>query len=54
MLSLDETCVLIAQWDELQGFATHGDFVALLAEPEEKTEVPIYSWVSRTIPLKPK
>jgi len=42
MLRLDKTCVLVAQWDELQGIATRGDFIALLAEPEEKSEVPIY------------
>ncbi len=42
MLSLDKTCLLVTQWDELQGIATHGDFITLLAEPEEKTEVPIY------------
>jgi len=42
MLRLDKTCVLVAQWDELQGIATRGDFTALLAEPEEKSEVPIY------------
>ena len=42
MLSLDKRCILVAQWDELQGIATHGDFIALLAEPEEKPEVPIY------------
>jgi len=42
MLSLDKTCILVAQWDELQGIATHGDFITLLAEPEEKSEVPIY------------
>jgi CBS domain-containing protein len=42
MLSLDKTCTLVAQWDELQGIATYGDFITLLAEPAEKTEVPIY------------
>ena len=42
MLRLDKTCALVAQWDELQGIATRGDFIALLAEPEEKSEVPIY------------
>jgi len=42
LLHLDKTCVLVAQWDELQGIATRGDFVALLAEPQEKPEVPIY------------
>ena len=42
MLSLGKTCVLVTQWDELQGIATRGDFVTLLAEPEEKPEVPVY------------
>jgi len=42
MLNLNKRCILVAQWDELQGIATHGDFIALLAEPEQKTEIPIY------------
>ena len=42
LLRLDKTCVLVAQWDELQGIATRGDFIALLAELEQKPEVPIY------------
>lgn len=42
MLTLDKTCILVAQWDEIQGIATHGDFIALLAAPKEKPEVPIY------------
>ena len=42
MLRLDKTCVLVAQWDELQGIATRGDFITLLAEPEEQPQVPIY------------
>ena len=42
MLTLDKTCVLVAQWEELQGIATQTDFITLLAEPEEKSEVPIY------------
>ena len=42
LLDLEKTCVLVAQWDELQGIATRGDFVSLLAEPEEEPEVPIY------------
>lgn len=42
MLRLDKTCILVAQWDELQAIATHGDFISLLAEPEEKPEVPLY------------
>ena len=42
MLDRDKSCVLVAQWDELQGIATRSDFIALLAEPEEKEEVPIY------------
>ena len=42
MLSLNRTCVLVAQWDELQGIATQRDFITLLAESEEKSEVPVY------------
>jgi CBS domain-containing protein len=42
MLTLDKTCILVAQWDELQGIATRGDFITLLAELEEKPEFPIY------------
>ena len=42
MLRLDKTCILIAQWEELQAIATRGDFITLLAEPEEKPEIPLY------------
>ena len=42
MLRLGKTCILIAQWDELQAIATQGDFIILLAEPDEKPEVPLY------------
>jgi CBS domain-containing protein len=42
MLNHDRTCVLVAQWDELQGIATQRDFITLLAESEEKPEVPVY------------
>jgi CBS domain-containing protein/ribosome-associated translation inhibitor RaiA len=36
-----QKCILITQWDELQGIATQGDFTRLLIEPEPKLEVPI-------------
>lgn len=41
MLTGAQGCVLIAQWDELQAIATHGDFMKLLIEPEPKLEAPI-------------
>jgi CBS domain-containing protein len=42
MLKSAKTCVLIMQWDELQGIATHRDFMTLLAEAEPEPEVPVF------------
>jgi CBS domain-containing protein len=42
MLSTDKSCVLITQWEELQGITTQRNFMSLLTEPEENTELPIY------------
>jgi CBS domain-containing protein len=42
VLSSDRTYVLVTQWEELQGIATHTDFVALLAESEPQNQVPIF------------
>jgi len=37
-----KTCVLVTQWDELQGIATQRDFMTLLAEVEREPEVPVF------------
>ncbi len=36
------TCILITQWEELQGIATQRDFMTLLAEAEAEPEVPVF------------
>jgi CBS domain-containing protein len=42
MLKSTKTCVLITQWEELQGIATQRDFMTLLAEAEPEPEVPVF------------
>ncbi len=42
MLSGAKTCVLVTQWEELQGIATQRDFMTLLAETEPEPEVPVF------------
>lgn len=42
MLDHDETYVLVTQWEEVQGIATHRDFMTLLAKAEPEPEVPVY------------
>jgi CBS domain-containing protein len=42
ILKSAKTCVLITQWEELQGIATHRDFMTLLAEREPEPEVPVF------------
>ena len=42
MLEGDKTYVLVTQWEEVQGIATHRDFMTLLAEVEPEPEVPVY------------
>ncbi|HXZ89616.1 MAG TPA: CBS domain-containing protein, partial [Candidatus Dormibacteraeota bacterium] len=37
-----KTCVLVTQWDELQGIATQRDFMTLLAEVEPEPEAPVF------------
>jgi CBS domain-containing protein len=34
--------ILVTQWEELQGIATHRDFMRLLAEEEPESEVPLF------------
>ncbi len=36
------TCILVTQWEELQGIATQRDFMKLLAEAEPEPEAPIF------------
>ena len=42
MLRSARTCILVTQWDELQGIATQRDFMTLLAEKEPELEVPVF------------
>ncbi len=42
MLKGAKTCVLVTQWEELQGIATQRDFMTLLAEAEPEPEVPVF------------
>jgi CBS domain-containing protein/ribosome-associated translation inhibitor RaiA len=42
ILKSAKTYILVTQWEELQGIATYRDFMTLLAEPEQETEVPIF------------
>jgi CBS domain-containing protein/ribosome-associated translation inhibitor RaiA len=42
ILKTAKTCILVTQWEELQGIATQRDFMTLLAEPEPEPEVPIF------------
>jgi CBS domain-containing protein/ribosome-associated translation inhibitor RaiA len=42
MLSGGKSYVLVTQWEELQGIATHRDFMTLVAEPEPESEVPVF------------
>lgn len=42
MLRSEGTCVLITQWEELQGIATQRDFMTILTEPEAEPEVPVF------------
>jgi CBS domain-containing protein len=39
---LKQSCLAVTLWDELQGIITHRDVVKLVAEPADKTEVPVY------------
>jgi len=42
MLRSARTCILVTQWEELQGIATQRNFMTLLAEAEPEPEVPIF------------
>jgi len=42
LLTNAKTCVLVTQWEELQGIATQRDFMTLLAEAEPEPEVPVF------------
>ncbi len=42
MLIGAKTCVLVAQWEELQGIVTQRDFMTLIAETEPEPEVPVF------------
>ena len=42
MLKSQRTCILVTQWEELQGIATQRDFMTLLAEAEPEPEVPLF------------
>ena len=42
MLASNRTYILVAQWEELQGIATHRNYMALLAEVEPELDVPVF------------
>ncbi len=42
MTKQNATCTVVALWDEIQGIATHRDYVKLVASPKEKPQVPAY------------
>jgi CBS domain-containing protein len=42
MLKSARTCILVTQWEELQGIATQRDFMTLLTEAEPEPEVPVF------------
>ena len=42
LLDSAKTCVLITQWEELQGIATQRDFMTLLAAPEPEPDFPVF------------
>jgi CBS domain-containing protein len=42
LLKGGKTCVMILQWEELQGIATQRDFMSLLAQKEPEPAVPVF------------
>jgi CBS domain-containing protein len=42
MLSSTRTYILVTQWEELHGIATHRNFMTLLAELEPEADVPVF------------
>jgi len=42
MLASNRTYILVAQWEELQGIATHRNYMSLLAEVEPELDVPVF------------
>jgi CBS domain-containing protein/ribosome-associated translation inhibitor RaiA len=42
LLKAGKSCIMVLQWEELQGIATQRDFMALLAEKEPEPEVPAF------------
>jgi CBS domain-containing protein len=42
MLRSARTCILVTQWEELQGIATQRDFMTLLAEAEPEPGIPVF------------
>ena len=42
LLKAGKTCIMVLQWEELQGIATQRDFMALLAEKEPEPDVPAF------------
>ena len=42
MLRSSKSCVMVLQWEELQGIATQRDFMSLLAQVEPEPEVPAF------------
>ena len=42
MLTSNRTYILVTQWEELQGIATHRNFMSLLATVEPELDVPVF------------
>jgi CBS domain-containing protein len=42
MLTGGRTYILVTQWDELQGIATHRNYMRLVAEAEPEPELPVF------------
>jgi CBS domain-containing protein len=42
LLESGQTCILVTQWEELQGIVTPRDFMTLLALPDPETDIPVF------------
>jgi CBS domain-containing protein/ribosome-associated translation inhibitor RaiA len=42
LLKSGKSCVMVLQWEEIQGIATQRDFMSLLAQKEPEPEVPVF------------
>jgi len=42
MMAANRTYILVTRWEELQGIATHRDFMSLLVEAQAEPDVPVF------------